>query len=159
MARQSVAQVLHAVHVEYADELKKEIVLAVGNLKDIEVWGEEVLVAPFVHPEISKGGIIMPTSTDQNDVMDDKWQAKCFLVLKLGDRAEEIARKKGRPNVGDWCYGNVQEHWHLSIKGQGSRRAMKPGTSTPMRAWDGWPCRLVLIGDIRGRTKRPHEIM
>lgn len=156
MAKQAVMRVLHNVVTEYPDELKAEILAAVGNLDHIEVWGQEVLVAPFIHPKKSTGGIIMPGM----DIYDDKWQSKTFLVLKMGDEAIELAAKKKRGEVvGDWCYGNVQEHWHMSVHGIGAR-ARKDVHGNDMREWGaGWPCRQVLWGDIRGRTTRPQDIM
>ena len=71
MARSATMSVLHNVDEAYAAELKKEIMDAVGDLSDIEVWGEEVLVAPFIHPTKSKGGIII-AGQGQNDAFDGR---------------------------------------------------------------------------------------
>lgn len=158
----AVMKVLHNVEDDYPAELKREIVAAVGKLDHIEIWGEEVLVAPFVQPHKSKGGILMAGSKTNTE---DKWQGKSFLILKLGTKAQKIADLRGAdgPKVGDWCFGMPQESDHLSISGEGAKAAQakdNDGVTRNKREWGaGWPCRLVLIGDIRGRTTRPQDIM
>lgn len=152
----AIMKVLHNIDDAYPDELKREILSAVGKIDHIEVWGEEVLVGAFHQPVKSRGGIIMRDA-------DDKWQSKSFLILKLGTKAEKIVKSKGEgPAVGDWCYGMPQECDHLSVKGVGSKmwtEKQGDGVTRNRRDWEGWPCRLVLIGDIRGRTTRPQDIM
>lgn len=176
----AVMQVLHSIDDDYAAELKAEIFAAVGNLDHIEVWGQEILVGGFIRPTKSRGGIILDGTTMADD---DKWQSKSCLILKVGsgalpaipaltdpikqveamDAYNQLVQRKwgGRvPQVGDWVYGNVQEHFHLNIRGPGAESRKNPdGSFYRKKGENGWPCRMVLIGDIRGRTTRPQDIM
>lgn len=156
----AIMKVLHNVEQDYPAELKAEIIAAVGNLDHIELWGEEVLVAPFIQPGKTKGGII----TGVRQQTEDKWQSKSFLILKLGVKAQKIADGGSTyaPKVGDWCFGFPQEADHVSVRGPGYKMAKSKdfdGETRQVRDFEGWPCRLVLIGDIRGRTGRPQDIM
>lgn len=160
MAVQAIMKVLHNVEPDYPGELKAEIVAAVGNLGHIELWGEEVLVAPFIKPGKTKGGLIIGGKEQK----EDQWQGKSFLILKLGHKAAEISKSRGKDrelHVGDWGFGFPQEGSHLSVRGPGFKMAKSKdfdGEVRQVREWEGWPCRLVLIGDIRGRTTRPQDI-
>lgn len=154
---EAVMKVLHGVPAEYLKDLEQEIHDAVGDLSGIGLWGQEILVAPFHQPTIRKSGLIV-TNSKQN--IDDKWQSKTFMVLKLGDKVEAAALKVGRPmlEVGKWYWGAPVEHDHLSVKGNGGMNR-PPINGQPYREFEGWPCRTVLLGDIRGPILRPWEIM
>lgn len=159
MPVQAITKVLHDVKDEYPAQLKSEIFAALGDISYIEVWSQEVLVAPFVQAA-KRGSLIVPGSQQA----EDKWQSKAFLIIKLGERAAAAAKQHGipLPAVGDWCYGAPQECQHLSIRGTGSkmwREKDRDGETRQLRDWEGWPCRLVMIGDIKGRTTRPQDIM
>lgn len=158
MARESVMAVLHDVHQEYLKDLESEIMDAVGDMSGIVLWGQEILVAPFHQPTIRKSGIIMAGNDPQ--AIDDKWQSKTFMVLKLGATAEAAAKKAGKPIpvVGKWYFGAPESHKHMSVMGRGSKNR-PPVNGQPYRAFKGWPCRLVLVGDIDGGITRPWEVM
>lgn len=155
---EAIMKVLHGGADEaYLKDLEAEIMDAVGDLSGIGIWGQEILMATFHQPAIRKSGLIVGHATQS---VDDKWQSKSLLVLKLGDKAGAAATKAGRPipEVGKWYYGLPVEHEHYSIKGQGGKN--RPSVNgQPYRDFEGWPCRMVLIGDIRGPTLRPWEIM
>lgn len=157
----AVMKVLHNVAAEYPDDLKKEIFKAVGKIDHIEVFGQEILCAAFIQSPFFGNGMLVKGDKEQNE---DKWQSKCFLVLKLGDKVEKAAKEQGLalPRVGDWCFGNVQEHFQLSVRGTGSASLKDPKEPNKnVRPWGdaGWPCRLVMLSDLRGRTTRPQDVM
>lgn len=158
MPKGYVMAVMHDVPAEYPAELKKEIFQAIGDIDHIDVWGEEILVAPYAQPLMQRG-IIRPGTENE----EDKWQSKSFLVLKVGDGVEKAAKAHGKkvPIVGAWYYGNVQEHWMLNVRGVGAKGHKLPGASEFYRPWGngGWPCRQVLFADIRGKTMRPQDIL
>lgn len=156
MARQAVMKVLHNVDPDYLPDLEREIIEALGNY-DMELWGQECLVAPFHQQPIRKSGLIIAGG---ESTYDDKWQSKSFMVLRLGDGVLPFCEKNKKPvpEIGKWYFGYPLEHDHLSIQGEGSKKR-PPISGMPYREFSGWPCRLVLISDIRGRTGRPWEIM
>lgn len=167
MGAKAVMAVLHKAEPTYADELRKEILAAIGNIDHIEVWGQEVLVAAYVtspyYGERRPG--FKRILKGENEQTEDKWQAKSFLVLKLGDGVEAACKKSGRqvPRIGGWYYGNVQEHWQLSVRGIDAKGAHDEDDSSKyIRPWGnaGWPCRQVLLADIRGSCGgRPQDIV
>lgn len=81
---------------------KKALLDAVGNIDGIEMFHNLVLVATYIEPEKTAGGIIRPDRT----LAENRFQGKAALVLKLGPLAfkdDNIARFGGvmlRP--GDW---------------------------------------------------------
>lgn len=157
-----VMKVLHSAAEEYAADLKKEIFASIGDISHIEVWGQEVLVAAYVTSPFFGNGTMLKGDKDQ---IEDKWQAKSFLVIKLGDRVEKACKEQGLavPKVGGWYYGNVQEHWQLGCRGVGAKARTDPKDATKfLRPWadGGWPCRQVLVADIRGSCGgRPQDIV
>jgi hypothetical protein len=76
------ARLMHEAPDDYPDDLKKEIFEAIGNIDHIEVFGQEILVAPYIQPPRRKSGLIV---SQTNFEVDDKWMSKSFLVLKLGE--------------------------------------------------------------------------
>lgn len=161
MAKAAIMSVLHSAEDKYPNEVKDEILAAVGDIDHLEVFGEEILVAAYVQSPYFAGGRLLKGDKEQNE---DKWQSKCFLILKLGNTVEKNALKHGLPvpKVGEWYWGNVQEHWQLSVRGIGhkARRDSQDATKF-IRPWrdGGWPCRMVCLADIRGKNPRPQDIM
>ena len=99
-----------------ASDPKKAILEMVGDLNGIEIFSDMVLVASYVRPEKTSGGIYRPTSNVQEDV----WQGKVGLVLKWGPDAfvdpetgnlyDQVA------DVGDWVVFKVGDGWSMTIK-------------------------------------------
>jgi co-chaperonin GroES (HSP10) len=88
-------------------------------LGDVEVLGARVLVAVYVRPKQSAGGIYLPDRT----VDEDKYQGKVGLVLALGPIAfqDDATHRFGeiKPEVGDWIVFSVGDTFGLEI---GKRR-------------------------------------
>lgn len=161
MAPAAIMKVLHNVEEDYPDTLKREIADAVGDISHIEIEGEEVLVAAFIQSPYFGKTRMLKGEKEQNE---DKWQSKCMLVINVGNGVVASCTKYKRriPQPGDWVFGDVKEHFQLSIHGIGSKSWMDEKDPTRrVRPWSdgGWPCRMVLVGDIRGYTTRPQDIM
>jgi len=118
---------------------KKVILETVGSLDDIEIFGDMVLLAIYIRPEKTKGGIYRPDSNKDEDI----WQGKVGLVLKWGPDAfvdpesgnlyDQVAQE------GDWCVFKVGDAWNLQIK--------------------DIPCRLVRDTNIRMKIKDPEAVL
>ena len=84
-----------------AADCKREIM---KHLKGIEhqVFHSQVLVAHYIQPAKTKGGIIRTDSA----VQEDRFQGNCFLVIGLGKGAfkeDAIAKFNGdKLKIGDW---------------------------------------------------------
>ena len=81
---------------------KKALLDAVGDIRGIEMLHNLVLVATYIEPEKTAGGIIKPDRTLQ----ENRFQGKGALVLKLGPLAfkDDSVHKFGGITVkeGDW---------------------------------------------------------
>lgn len=132
----SVAIASRAIElVSQALDPKKAILDMVGDLDDVEVMGEMVLIGVYFRPEKTKGGIIRPTV----NVEEDAYQGKVGLVLKWGGNAFRDPRDgqlyDQRADVGQWCVFKVGDAWSLNVR--------------------GYPCRLVRDANIRSTIKDP----
>tara|TARA_R110000868_G_scaffold48011_1_gene156656 strand:- start:38 stop:460 length:423 start_codon:yes stop_codon:yes gene_type:complete len=117
------------------EEFKKHVLKVVGDLSGVDVMFNMLLLAIYIRPEKTAGGIFRPTANVQEDV----WQGKSGLVLKRGPNAFE---DDGEYNfhgqdvkVGEWCVFKVGDAWSVNI--------------------NNVPCRLVRDSNIRMKVKDP----
>lgn len=121
-------------------DLKSEIWAVVNPLlPDIRsvVQVSDVLVAIWVRPNRTAGGIELPDSYRDEDV----FQGKTGLVLTMGDLAfsdDETHRWPVKPKVGDWVAYRVSDGWPFMLGQQ--------------------PCRLVNERGIRMVLERPDVV-
>jgi len=114
---------------------KKTVFNILGDLDGIEVMGPVCLVAAYIRPEMTVGGIIRP----QDNVAEDVWQGKAGLVIKLGpsafqdDGSNEFYGQ--RVDIGDWCAFFIGDAKLLNIRDV--------------------PCRLVQDSNIRLKLQDP----
>jgi hypothetical protein len=124
-----------------AADPKRAIQEAVGDLSDIHLTKDDVLLGTYFRPEKTAGGIIRPDT----DVSEDAWQGKVGLILKIGPLGfvstpdyEFVWDEHGPFKVGDWVVYKIGDTWPLSIR--------------------GFPCRVVRDVNARIRTKDPNII-
>lgn len=139
MVQQAVPVVLHDWKHESAADAKKEILAAAGDLSDVEIFGAQLLIAPYIRPEKTRGGIITPGSSAK----EDEWQSKVGLVLKVGPtafNADRLEQFNGRaPEAGDWIFHDVKACFQMHVRGKGAKT--------------GVAARLVYAADIFGRLQ------
>jgi hypothetical protein len=118
---------------------KSAIKMKVGNLSGIDVMYNMVLLAAYVRPNKTKGGLYRP----QTNVEEDIWQGKVGLVLKLGQNAFEdddsMSFEGQKAELDEWVVFKVGDAWQLTI--------------------NDWPCRLVRDSAIRMKTDDPSIIV
>lgn len=94
---------------------REELLKRVGDLSNVEVFGNEILVAIYKRPEKTKSGIILTDKTKD----EDKWQGKVGLVIKKGPLAfvpegnTDFAGMNVEP--GDWVCYRVGDGWSVAI--------------------------------------------
>lgn len=108
---------------------------------DYEVFHNRVLVATYVRPEQTKGGVYLPDKT----LTEDRFQGKVGLVIALGPQAFEddgAARFGGvKLQPGDWVtYRPADGVEVFFVDDNGS---------------EATPCRLIEDVHILGRTPDP----
>ncbi len=117
------------------DDFKKMCLEQLGDLSGIEVLGENVLVASYIAPRITAGGIILA----DNSLDEDRWQGKVGLVLKLGPMAFKYAGQYAfeglTPKSGDYVTFNSADGFNeIGIRGQSCR--LIPSQLLSMRITD-----------------------
>ncbi len=116
----------------------EEIHASIGDLSQVEVMHNQILVGIWMRPEKTAGGIILTEKT----VDEDKWQGKVGLVLKKGPMAfvSEGSTDFHDQNVneGDWVIYRVSDGFSIDI--------------------NGTHCRLIEDIHIKGRVTDPAVI-
>ena len=127
------------------EDPKLEILNKAGDLKDVEVFGSDVLVALYIRPQKTKSGIILSDSTRD----EDRWQGKAGLILKLGPTAycDEDGNKFRDINEGDWVVFRPSDGWPVTLNSANS-----------FASKDAIPCRVVTDINIRLRVSSPDAI-
>lgn len=87
-------------------------------LDDVDVRDSNILVAAYVAPEKTAGGIIRPTTNVQQDI----WQGKVGLILKMGAEAFKYTSRgyesKDEPyEVGDYVMYHASDARDLIMLG------------------------------------------
>ena len=103
MARSNAIGKMRTI-AESSSDPKQALMEALGskNMKDFTVLHSQVLVATYVRPAKTKGGIFMPDKV----VEEDRWQGNCGMVIALGKGAfkdDGVAKFHGDGlKIGDW---------------------------------------------------------
>lgn len=96
---------------------KKVLLEQVGGTSSIEIFNMQVLVAVYIRPEKTKGGLFL--SDKSRD--EDRYQSKVGLILKKGPTA--FVDKDGEwfsgldINEGDWVVFRPSDGWNITING------------------------------------------
>ena len=117
---------------------KQELFDKLGDLSDVEVFNNQIILATYVRPEKTKGGIIV---TD-NFRSEDLYQGKIGLLVAKGHSAfqEETGEWFGDStfDLGDWLVFRPSDGWNITIHGV--------------------PCRILSDTQVKGRVKSPDSI-
>lgn len=122
-----------------ADDPKEAILNELGDLDGLELFHNQVMVATYIRPEKTSGGIFLPDKT----LAEDRFQGKVGLVVKLGPLAfvDDAVAKFGdkKLNVGDWVFYRASDGMEMfSVDKTG-----------------GVPCRIFEDTQIKGRVSDP----
>jgi co-chaperonin GroES (HSP10) len=125
----------------FHDRNPREVLMEkIGSVEDLELFHTQVLVAVYVAPEKTAGGIYRPDA----NVEEDFFQSKIGLIIKTGDKAFKSDDKWSWPEdmgVGDWVYFRVSDGWNMTVNG--SRKNV---------------CRILEDVDIKGRIQHPEQV-
>ena len=118
-----------------AENIRKEM----GDISDIEIFHNQVLVAIYIRPEKTKSGLYLSAQTRD----EDKYQGKVGLIIKKG--ADAFVDDSGKwfkgvkLDVGDWVYFRPSDGWQITVHGQLCRilddTAVKGRVDQPDRVW------------------------
>ena len=130
------------------NDAKKDLLSLVGDLSKFEVFNNQVLVAVYVRPEKTKGGIFLPDKAKD----EDKYQSKVGLILKVGPSAFV-------DDAQNWFKGvTVQEHdWIIFRPSDGWQVTLNTLQKSISRE-DVVDCRIVGEASVRMRVTDPDFI-
>lgn len=124
--------------MDHALDPKKELLSVLGDTANVEIFNNQILVAIYIRPEKTVGGIIL-TNTIRDE---DKWQGKIGLVIKKGPSAFVDDSKNWfngvTVDVNDWVIFRPSDGWGLTV--------------------NGIMCRLLDDTVIRGRVSHPDQV-
>lgn len=99
----------------HAKDPKTEILEKIGDLSKVDIFNNQVLVAVYIRPEKTKGGIILAGQTRD----EDKYQGKVGLVVKMGSQAFVPSGdyKFDDINVSedDWVFFRPSDGWSITV--------------------------------------------
>jgi co-chaperonin GroES (HSP10) len=126
------------MRMKHAVDPKKHLLDELGDISEIQVFQNKLLVAIYVRPNKTASGILLTDNTTD----EDKHQGKVGLVVKKGPQAFVDPDDKWfngvTVDVGEWVYFRPAESWAINVHGV--------------------ECRLIDDTDIRGTTKYPDAV-
>ena len=123
------------MNMTHDNDPRAELLKAVGDLSEIEIFNNHVLVATYIRPDKTKSGIILTDNTRK----EDEYQGKAALILKKGPMAfkDEDGQwfQDATFSEGDWIVLRPSDGWSVSVNGH--------------------PCRILSDSAVRARISRP----
>ncbi len=92
---------------------RQNILDAIGNLDDYELFHNQVLCAVYMRPEKTKSGLILTDTTRA----EDAYQGKVALVVKKGPTAfvADDQWDFADIEVGDWVFFRISDGWSQTV--------------------------------------------
>mgnify|MGYP003672600951 CR=1 FL=1 len=118
---------------------RENLYKSVGDFSQFEIFNNQIIVAVYIRPEKTKGGIIMTPNT----LNEDRYQSKIGLVLKKGPSAFETTVdspwfKDVKISEGDWVVFRPSDGWEVTL--------------------NGCLCRILEDTAVRGRVDNPDRV-
>lgn len=109
---------------------------AVGDLSDIEIFHNKLLVAIYKRPEKTAGGVYLT----EKHLDEDRYQSKVGLVLRMGPSAFVNTKEWVFENirVGEWVVFKPSDGWAISV--------------------NKVDCRILEDIDVKGRIRFPDQV-
>jgi len=130
---------------------KDDILAKLGDLSHVEIAQNECLIAIYIRPEKTPGGIILTPLNRK----EDEYQGKAGLVVKIGSacRFERTDPKTGVTYglpiaLHDWIVARASDTWALDVNANPDILDQK----------DFVKCRLVYDDQIRMKVPHPGMI-
>lgn len=116
----------------------KAILDEIGDISNVEVFNNQLLVAVYIRPEKTKSGLLLPGQTRD----EDKFQSKVGLVLKKGPSAFQDTSGEWFQDididVNEWIIMRSSDGWSITV--------------------NGVLCRMIDDMNVRGRVDHPDRV-
>lgn len=108
------------MQISESHDAKEALITALGSALDkIKVFGPQVLVATYIAPTKTKGGILRP----QGNITEDLYMGILGLVVKKGplafqdDKDLKIEWKGQDVKIHEWCIFRFSSAWEFHLNG------------------------------------------
>jgi len=119
-------------------DTKQQIIDRIGDLSDYRIAPSELLLAIYQRPEMTAGGIVLPSS----NLKEDLYQGKAHLVIKIGADCDFFGLDV---KLHDWVVVRPSDGWALDINARPNIMDRK----------DFVPCRMTFGKHIRAIIPHP----
>ena len=107
----------HNIAMLHEADPKEMLLKELGDISKVELLNTQVLVAVYIRPEKTKGGIIMAAKARD----EDRHQSKVGLILKTGPSAFVDEDGKWFSDLdlkaGDWIVFRPSDGWNIAVNG------------------------------------------
>jgi co-chaperonin GroES (HSP10) len=97
---------------------KSDLLARIGDLSGVEIAQNECLIATYMRPEMTAGGIVLP----HQNLKEDQYQGKVGLVVKIGAacRFQRTDQATGvvyglEIKLHDWIVVRTSDTWPLEL--------------------------------------------
>ena len=166
-----------ALHRMARYDAKSEIWASVGSLENFELFGTQLLLAPYVHSGILLSPLLGIQETERLSLdalyklyesgrgfmhsqlaKEDIYQSKVYMVVKIGSEVDVSDSRYGDVplSVGDWVLTLQENTRAVSLYSPGAKqsRVLKEiGVD-----YTGWPCKFCYAADVYGRVTDPDMV-
>lgn len=117
---------------------RKELWDKLGDLSDVEVFNNQVILATYVRPEKTKGGVYISDKFRDEDL----YQGKIGLLISKGPSAFDDKTGEwfgeSKFELGDWLVFRPSDGWNIKIHGVS--------------------CRILSDTQVKGRVASPDSV-
>jgi co-chaperonin GroES (HSP10) len=101
--------------MEHENDPRQKLLDEIGDVKDLEIFNNQLLVAVYIRPQKTKSGIYLTEKTTD----EDRYQSKVGLVIKMGPDAfnDDTGRwfKGMNIQVNDWIVFRPSDGWNITV--------------------------------------------
>ena len=103
--------------MDHETDPKGKLINDLGDLSNIEIFNNQILVAVYIRPQKTKSGIYLSDKT----VDEDRYQGKVGLLVKMGPAAFEDENGQWFNNekfsLNDWLVFRPSDGWSIIVNG------------------------------------------
>jgi len=105
------------LEMDHGDDPKGKLIDEIGDISDIEIFNNQILVGVYIRPEKTKSGLYL--SDKYRD--EDRFQSKVGLILKMGPSAFNDETGEWFEGVSfnshDWVVFRPSDGWSVTVNG------------------------------------------
>jgi hypothetical protein len=124
--------------MQHETDPAKAILDEIGDISNVEVFNNQLLVAVYIRPEKTKSGLLLPGQTRD----EDKFQSKVGLVIKKGPSAFQDTSGEWFQDIdidiNEWIIMRSSDGWSITV--------------------NGVLCRMIDDMNVRGRVDHPDRV-